>query len=276
MGFIYKITNEINRKVYVSKTIKTLEQRFNEHKQKARIHTNRYLYDAMNHYGYENFHIEKIEECNDDLLNEREKFWISELNTFMPNGYNMTVGGDGGDTWSKNRNKEITSIKISNALKGKKKSKKFCEYMSSIEKGVYQIDIDKDSLLKDIRCGMHVEDICDFYKISRKQLGVRVKDYYGCTIRDLRNDNFTRNKRVFSEDGKARFVKAHSERISGKNNINYKEVDKKELLNLILSGEKVIDIAKQFNVTKQTIFNKCKEYFGTKKTREVKEIYEKQ
>ena len=32
-----------------------------------------------------------------DDLNDRETFWIHQLNTLAPVGYNMTTGGDGGD-----------------------------------------------------------------------------------------------------------------------------------------------------------------------------------
>jgi hypothetical protein len=46
----------------------------------------------MRKYGTENFHIEIIEET--DSPNEREIFWIETLNP----DYNMTRGGDGGDT----------------------------------------------------------------------------------------------------------------------------------------------------------------------------------
>ena len=61
MGFIYKITNIINGHTYVGKTTKTIEQRLEEHQKKARQHPNRYLYDAMNCYGYDNFSIEEID-----------------------------------------------------------------------------------------------------------------------------------------------------------------------------------------------------------------------
>ena len=36
---------------------------------------------------------EVIEECPDDMLNEREHFWIEKLNSLRPNGYNLTTGG---------------------------------------------------------------------------------------------------------------------------------------------------------------------------------------
>ena len=58
MGYIYKITNLINNKLYIGQTKKTIEERFKAHIKVARQHKNRYLYDAMNKYGYENFKIE--------------------------------------------------------------------------------------------------------------------------------------------------------------------------------------------------------------------------
>lgn len=97
MGYIYCITNLINSKKYVGKTEFTLEERFKEHcrdSQKERCEK-RPLYDAMNKYGVENFIIEQLEEVENELLSEREIYWIKELNTFGSNGYNATSGGDG-------------------------------------------------------------------------------------------------------------------------------------------------------------------------------------
>lgn len=68
----------------------------------------------MNKYGYDNFIPSLIEECDNSLLNEREIYWIHYYNTTDKTiGYNMTIGGDGGDTWTNNPHKEITSKKIS-------------------------------------------------------------------------------------------------------------------------------------------------------------------
>lgn len=111
--FIYKITNKINGKIYVGKTEKSLEARFYAHLAKARRKVNRYLYDAMNHYGYDNFEISLIEECSTGVsLDEREKYWISNLNSLYPLGYNMTVGGGGGNTlvlWTEDQRRELYS-----------------------------------------------------------------------------------------------------------------------------------------------------------------------
>ena len=74
----------------------------------------------MNKYGYENFIPSLIEECDDNLLDEREIYWIAFYNTTDKNlGYNMTIGGGGGDVWTNNPHKEETSRKISENNKGK-------------------------------------------------------------------------------------------------------------------------------------------------------------
>lgn len=95
-GFIYCITNDVNGKQYVGKTVDTIEKRFKEHLNdctKMRCEK-RPLYDAMNKYGIEHFQVRQLEECDLSILAEREKYWIDTLNTFH-NGYNATHGGDG-------------------------------------------------------------------------------------------------------------------------------------------------------------------------------------
>jgi len=59
------------------------------------------LYKAFNKYGIENFSIAKIEECPDEALFEREKYWIKELNTYHF-GYNATLGGEGTTLYNHN------------------------------------------------------------------------------------------------------------------------------------------------------------------------------
>lgn len=96
MPYIYKITNKINGKVYIGKTLNSIQKRWREHliDSKKRKCEKRPLYSAINKYGEENFEIEQIEECSHDILNERECYWIEYYSSFK-NGYNATVGGDG-------------------------------------------------------------------------------------------------------------------------------------------------------------------------------------
>ena len=101
MPYIYKITNKINNKVYIGKTLNTIEERWREHISdypKAR-NEKRPLYDAINKYGIQNFKIEEIEKCSIDIVNKREQYWIKYYNSYIgfenSNGYNATLGGDG-------------------------------------------------------------------------------------------------------------------------------------------------------------------------------------
>ena len=94
MGYIYKVTNKVNGKVYIGKTIKSIEKRWKEHLEKSKINKTKF-YNAINKYNVENFILEKIEECDDLILNEREQYWIRYYNSYE-NGYNSTGGGDGG------------------------------------------------------------------------------------------------------------------------------------------------------------------------------------
>ena len=94
MAFIYKITNDINQKVYIGMTERTIEERFKEHcrEYKQRRCEKRPLYSAMKKYGPEHFHVELVEETNSP--EEREQYWIKYYNSYKE-GYNATIGGDG-------------------------------------------------------------------------------------------------------------------------------------------------------------------------------------
>lgn len=90
-GYIYKITNKVNNKSYIGQTRYTVEFRWRQHIHKK---DNTYFHNALHKYGIENFTVETLEECEANLLNEREIFYIAKYNTFKE-GYNLTIGGDG-------------------------------------------------------------------------------------------------------------------------------------------------------------------------------------
>lgn len=96
MGYIYCITNNVNNKKYIGKTLKTVEKRWKEHLNdyKKQRHEKRALYDAMKKYGVENFQVETIGEFPNEILEEKEIFYIQKFKTYHF-GYNLTYGGDG-------------------------------------------------------------------------------------------------------------------------------------------------------------------------------------
>lgn len=91
---IYKITNNINGKVYIGQSI-CIERRWRNHKNYFGSGNEDYpLYRAFSKYGIENFSFEVVEECETDLLNEREIYWISFYRSNQRDyGYNQTAGG---------------------------------------------------------------------------------------------------------------------------------------------------------------------------------------
>ena len=119
-GYIYVIINNINDKTYVGQTRTTVEKRWYQHRKASKALKNKVvLYNAMRKYGVENFIQEIIEECDDSIVNDREKFWIKQYNSTDKNiGYNKSFGGEGGDTWTLNDHKKETSEKLSMKLKG--------------------------------------------------------------------------------------------------------------------------------------------------------------
>lgn len=95
MGYIYKITNNINGKCYIGKTERTINVRWSEHIRLSRLKLDLPLYRAFLKYGVENFSIEEVEQCNNTVIDEREIYWIDYFNSYK-NGYNCTAGGEGG------------------------------------------------------------------------------------------------------------------------------------------------------------------------------------
>lgn len=96
---IYKITNKINNKCYIGKTIRTLEKRWKVHViHSKRPDDNLLFHRAIRKYGEENFLLEIIDTANNEKeLNEKEKYWIEFYKSYLKeNGYNLTKGGEGG------------------------------------------------------------------------------------------------------------------------------------------------------------------------------------
>lgn len=141
MAYIYKITNQINGKIYIGKTLKTIEERFKEHcnNYKKERNEKRPLYSAMNKYGIKNFDIQEVEKCNDKNVNEREKYWIEYYGSFK-NGYNATLGGDG----KAYIDRELV-IKTYNEIQNQKK---VAELLNISVDSVHDILIQNDILIK--------------------------------------------------------------------------------------------------------------------------------
>ena len=96
---IYKITNKINNKSYIGQAI-DIQTRWNKEKSRAFLPAsneyNKTLSKAFRKYGLDNFTFEILEECDINLLDEREIHYIALYDTYF-NGYNDTTGGNNGN-----------------------------------------------------------------------------------------------------------------------------------------------------------------------------------
>lgn len=91
---IYKYTNIINNKIYIGQSKDILCRQKQHLYESKNIRDNSIFHKAIKKYGIKNFNFEIIEECDQNKLNEREIFWIAYYNSLVPNGYNMTPGGN--------------------------------------------------------------------------------------------------------------------------------------------------------------------------------------
>lgn len=91
---IYKITNSVNGKLYIGSS-KDINKRWKKHFSdlKNNKHHSKYLQNAWNKYGEDNFRFEVVELVNDEeLLFNAEQKWLNKTNSFNGEyGYNMSM-----------------------------------------------------------------------------------------------------------------------------------------------------------------------------------------
>jgi group I intron endonuclease len=92
MRFIYLAKNLLDGKCYVGQT-KDFNERVRGHLYEALKGKGYKFHAAIRKHGKENFTFEAIEECEDEVANERERVWIERFDSFK-RGYNLTSGGD--------------------------------------------------------------------------------------------------------------------------------------------------------------------------------------
>jgi group I intron endonuclease len=109
-GVIYKITNPKD-KIYIGCTI-DFKRRLSEYRRLSMAGQVK-LYNSLIKYGYDNHKFEIIEECSDEILHEREIYFIKHYNC-IEEGLNIRLGNRTGALT------EDTKQKISAALTGRK------------------------------------------------------------------------------------------------------------------------------------------------------------
>ena len=250
---------------YVGKSI-NFKRRYIRHLKNAENKINRYLYDAMNYYGYDSFKLillEDLGEITKNEINEKERFWIKKLNTIIPNGYNMTEGGDGGNTidnWPLEKKQELWK-KQAESRKGMiltddhkqkigKANKKSWSNKSQEEKQEHSKRIKKWAIDNNIKPPKHT-------LFKKGQNGM---------FKDKKHSFMAKNKMSKARKGKTydqifkdkntvdKRKKELREGFTGVNNPNYIEFTKEQKINIInkiLSNLKInmSDLSAYFNIS---------------------------
>ncbi len=128
---IYKLVFP-NNKIYVGQT-NNFKRRLNNHKNLPRNYCNRYLFNAIRKYGWENIKKEILLECNEKLADFVECSFIDEYNSTNKDfGYNLDSGGNKNKSHSK---ETIEKLKQYTPFKNKKHSGETKKKMSDCAKG---------------------------------------------------------------------------------------------------------------------------------------------
>jgi len=219
---IYKIECLVNGKLYIGQS-KNIEGRFRQHtgKLNRRKHFNSYLQRAWNKYGEGSFTFSIVEETTIIDISEREIYWIKFLRSHVrEDGYNLTTGGEGTSgvlEFTKERKSMLSRINKGNSnAKGYKHSEQALATMRQKKLG------------------------------TKPRLGCSPSSYTRQKIRE-----FNLGK-VLPLETRERMSKAKS----GANayQASFTEIQVIEIRRLIGIGNKVVAIAKLFNVPPSTIY----------------------
>jgi group I intron endonuclease len=151
---IYKITNIKNNKIYVGQCVSHIlnhkryrpyghKKRFNTHVSEAfsqKKNQSYYLNNAIKKHGIENFMVEILEYCELNKSDDRELYYITNLNSLFPNGYNLKNGG------SVFIHTDESKKKVSDGVVNYYKDKKFDKF-----KNIKYIDDDIEQYIKPLR-----------------------------------------------------------------------------------------------------------------------------
>ena len=113
-NYIYKITNNINGKIYIGKhSTNNLDDGY--------MGSGKLILKAEQKYGIENFTKEYLAFCDtENKLNWFEKFYIKKYNSQNNEiGYNISPGGDGWACMLGKKHSKESKLKMSEARKGK-------------------------------------------------------------------------------------------------------------------------------------------------------------
>jgi hypothetical protein len=199
-GEIYIIRNKANGKGYVGQARKYVsinnnkwgtEARWKSHVSEAFSGTKDHcvlLNSAIRKYGSDGFEVTKICDCLLTEMDELEKKYIVEYNTLVPNGYNMTKGGQAKKTDSdatKQTKKDANAARGAHNEKTKERiSKGQIGNRRNVKKRKHEEDADLPKYIVAIRKDGVVTD----YTMKCFPIGINTKEYISKSFTVIGND----------------------------------------------------------------------------------------
>lgn len=215
---------------------------------------------SVKKYGKECFINGIIEFCSDNNFLEREKYWINQIGTLVPNGYNLTIGGEGAIGYKhtpenielfKNRKySQESKLKMSESRKKRK-----CEYSiihsqetkDKISKTLKDKNVDKTEDIKRLYVeGKKYKDIQNELKCSFKTISKTLKE------NDIKGRNWSDyNDHKLSESTKNKLSMINLQKSEEKWN---------DIKNLYINGSTTKDICKSLHCSPNTITKVIKKF----------------
>ena len=251
--YVYRHMNKTNGKSYIGQTV-NIKNRWRVEGYKCCTK----FYNALKKYGWDNFTHEILEVCDENNVDERERYYI-EFYDSINNGYNLESGGNKNKKASEEKKK-----KQSIAITGKKLSEETKAKISRLHKGKtpwnkgIKIPVEKRrKLSEDHKRKISISHIgvgkgkklSEEHKreIEKKSKKNKLSNE---AIKKIRNANIGK---MASEKKKKKLSQSHIGR-------NMSE-ETKAKLSLSLKGHRVSDKQKKpvINVTTGEVFNTIKE-----------------
>lgn len=287
-GFIYKVTNKVNNKVYIGQTRYTVEFRWKQHIHKQ---DNCHFHNAIRKWGIDNFIVETLEKCDVDLLNSREIFYIAKYDSYK-SGYNSTIEGDGNRRliFTDSQYDEIEGL-YKSGFSSNKIATLFKVDKSTIVKILIQLGVKLRSnklninhqevleIAEDYKSGYSLKSIAKRYDCDSKALkeflkrkGIDIKDRYSI----LKDNDAQMNLINDYLDGRLKLSEIQSKYhcsyntllkilslhgiSKGKKHFKMNSDECLEAIKMFNDGKNIQTIARRFEVDKGTIYSLFKRY----------------